>query len=285
MFKGLSLAVLSIALRETIGQATTVSTDSLNAISNQFDSSYLSSQYPDGFGIPLKAQAILNVNYPFGNVQLGKAYNASDVANQPTISISPLESSQASFKAPSAFTLMLADANALGNPDPKGNYRHFLENGVTFGDPTSNGTMSMNPGSGTVVTSYAGPGPLPNEGPHRYAWLLFNQPGDFQAPSNLSSAGVSPGHWYVNGYVSGSKLGDLVAASFFTVENGHANFTPKPLVSPVHNGNKTNNTSNLSGNSTNSSGNAKISGAAVSARVLDGTLMGLVAVGLGLAFV
>uniref|UniRef100_A0A0S1MKD8 Secreted protein n=1 Tax=Phakopsora pachyrhizi TaxID=170000 RepID=A0A0S1MKD8_PHAPC len=54
MFKGLSLAVLSIALRETIGQATTVSTDSLNAISNQFDSSYLSSQYPDGFGIPLK---------------------------------------------------------------------------------------------------------------------------------------------------------------------------------------------------------------------------------------
>uniref|UniRef100_A0A0S1MIG4 PEBP-like protein n=1 Tax=Phakopsora pachyrhizi TaxID=170000 RepID=A0A0S1MIG4_PHAPC len=198
MFKGLSLAVLSIALRETIGQATTVSTDSLNAISNQFDSSYLSSQYPDGFGIPLKAQAILNVNYPFGNVQLGKAYNASDVANQPTISISPLESSQASFKAPSAFTLMLADANALGNPDPKGNYRHFLENGVTFGDPTSNGTMSMNPGSGTVVTSYAGPGPLPNEGPHRYAWLLFNQPGDFQAPTGTSmamSAGLSLVTW------------------------------------------------------------------------------------------
>ncbi|KAI8448402.1 hypothetical protein BY996DRAFT_7596152 [Phakopsora pachyrhizi] len=77
MFKGLSLAIFSIVLRETIGQATTVSTDSLNTLSNQFDSSYLSSQYPDGFGIPLKAQAILNVNYPFGNVQLGKAYNAS----------------------------------------------------------------------------------------------------------------------------------------------------------------------------------------------------------------
>jgi len=54
----------------------------------------------------------------------------------------------------------------------------------------------------------------------RYAWLVFAQPEAFQAPANLSTPGVAPGHWSVSNYVSQSGLGDLVMASFFTVENG-----------------------------------------------------------------
>lgn len=218
------LLLVSLA-HTTLAQATT---DQLSNVQTQYDQLSLSSAYPDGFGIPLKAQALLSVVYPTGEVQLAKAYSASDVSTQPSISITPTSSAQATFKGPATFTLMLADANALGNPDPQGNYRHFLENGATFGDPTANGTMALNVGSGTIVTAYAGPGPLPNEGPHRYGWLLFAQPSSFHAPSNLSAAGVAPGHWYLNSYVSGSGLGDLVAASFFTVENGHASFTAKP---------------------------------------------------------
>ena len=78
----------------------------------------------------------------------------------------------------------------------------------------------MNVGSGTVVTNYAGPGPLLNTSKHRYAWMLFAQSSKFATPANLSAAGTAPGHRYVSKYVASRGLGDLVAASFFTVENG-----------------------------------------------------------------
>ncbi|MBW0521556.1 hypothetical protein O181_061271 [Austropuccinia psidii MF-1] len=228
----ISLAAIVFTLQSSVvSQATS---DLLSNVVAQYNNLSLASPYPDGFGIQLKASAILNVAYPSGVIQLGHPYSASDVASLPKIALQT-GSDSTTFKAPNAFTLMLADANALGNPDKQGNYRHYLENGATFGDPDSNGTMTLNSGSGTVVTSYAGPGPLPNEGPHRYAWMLFVQPSAFQAPSNLSSAGVGPGHWYVNDYVSSTHLGDLVAASFFTVENGHASFTPKPTAVPSSN--------------------------------------------------
>ena len=71
-----------------------------------------------------------------------------------------------------------------------------------------------------LLPADAGPGPIAGTGIHRYAWLLFSQPSNFSAPANLSTPGVSPGHWYVNEYVVNSHLGALVAASFFTVQNG-----------------------------------------------------------------
>lgn len=218
------------------GHATT---DQISSAVNAYDSLYLSAPYPDGFGIPLKSQAILNVTYPStGPITPGKAYSADDVKTLPTITVIPGDT--AAFKATTAFTLMLADANALGNPDKEGNYRHFLENGATFGDAGTDGGMAMNVGSGTVVTSYAGPGPLLNTGEHRYAWLLFAQPAKFAAPANLSAAGTAPGHWFVNAYVAASGLGDLVAANFFTVENGHATFPHNATI--VHSNSSSNST-------------------------------------------
>ena len=118
---------------------------------------------------------------------------------------------------------------------------------------TTNATRALNPSAGTVITSYAGPGPLSASSYrstsiqadralpqlalayakhsshksslksdksvqiHRYAWLVFQQPADFAAPANLSAAGTSPSHWSVERYVEESRLGDLIAASFFTV--------------------------------------------------------------------
>ncbi|KAG0143256.1 hypothetical protein CROQUDRAFT_661506 [Cronartium quercuum f. sp. fusiforme G11] len=248
------LLVSAYLFASTRAQATA---QQLAIVQAEYDASQFSANYPDGFGIPLKAQALLNVIYPSGNVQLAKPYSASDVSTLPTISVTPSASNEANFKAPNVFTLTLADANALGNPDPQGNYRHFLENGASFGDPTSNGTSALNSGSGTLVTPYAGPGPLPNEGPHRYAWLLFAQPSGFHAPSNLSTASVGPGHWYLNSYVSSSGLGDLVAASFFTVENGHASYSLKPTAAL--------NTATITAQPTGGSGSSTGAGAVITA--------------------
>lgn len=206
----------------TKAQATTQQT---TEVQSKYDTLKLSAAYPDGFGISLKPQALLNVMYPSGNINLGQLYNKTDVATKPTISVTPLADAVNNFKAPNAFTLVLTDANALGNPDPEKNFRHYLENGATFGDASQNGTMNLNDGSGTVVTSYVAPGPLLNSGLHRYAWLLFAQPSGFNAPSNLSTANVGPGHWDFNAYVASSGLGDLVASSFFTVQNGTVSFS------------------------------------------------------------
>lgn len=135
------------------------------------------------------------------------------------------------FNESSAYTLMLADASSLGDPDqegellsrcfgtrpcsrsPTGNYRHYLANSMTgSGD-------SFTPSGGQTITYYAGPGPIEGTGPHRYAWMLFEQPSSFSAPSDLSTEGTSPDHWSVSDYVSQTGL-ELVAATFFTVENG-----------------------------------------------------------------
>ena len=145
----------------------------------------------------------------------GQTYTNTSVASQPSISVTPLD--VATFNTSSRYTLTLADASSLGDPDTDGNYRHYLANNLT-GVPSSSGNQSFSPSGGKVITAYASPGPLVGTGPHRYAWLLFEQPADFTAPSNLSTS-TSSSHWYVSDYVKQTGI-QLVAASFFIVENG-----------------------------------------------------------------
>ncbi|GAA5889723.1 hypothetical protein JCM5296_002443 [Sporobolomyces johnsonii] len=186
------------------------------------DAQYNASGFPDsgdaGFGISLNSQAILTVSYASFVVQNGNAYTAEQVATAPTVYVTPSTASRDEFNSSSTYTVMLADASSLGDPDTAGNYRHYLVNGQTGTSTGSNYTFE--PSGGTVITSYAGPGPIAGTGPHRYAWLLFTQPGNFQAPSNLSATGTAPSHWYVSSYVQETGL-ELVAASFFTIENGN----------------------------------------------------------------
>lgn len=69
------------------------------------------------------------------------------------------------FNETDMFTLMLADASAVGQADPEGDYRHYLSNSISGGATMDNLTFAL--GNGTVITSYAGPGPLANSGVHR----------------------------------------------------------------------------------------------------------------------
>jgi len=158
---------------------------------------------------------------------------AAQVAALPTIYVTPASSTASNFSSSDTFTLTLADASSLGSPDPQDNFRHFLANGIHGGSAASsdNSTFVVAPDSGNTVTFYSGPGPAPGQGPHRYAWLLFQQPSTFAAPANLSASGTAPGHWVLSEYVSSSGLGTLVGASFFTVENGVASYSIAPTSS------------------------------------------------------
>ncbi|CAD6571672.1 MAG: hypothetical protein CYPHOPRED_004538 [Cyphobasidiales sp. Tagirdzhanova-0007] len=170
------------------------------------------------FGIPLQAVAELSIVYNGSVLTNGQALSAAQVADKPSISVIPVAG--ANITSSMNFTLMLADASALGNPDAEGDYRHFLANDVHAPDSYNASANSFEPTNGTVITYYSGPGPLVGTGAHRYAWLMFVQPSNFSAPANLSTAGVAPSHWDVQSYVQQSGLGSLIAAAFFTVENG-----------------------------------------------------------------
>lgn len=94
----------------------------------------------------------------------GETYSNTSVAEQPSISVTPADA--ATFNSSSRYTLTLADASSLGDPDTEGNYRHFLANSLTGVAPTS-GNQSFSPTGGQTITYYAAPGPLPGTGPHR----------------------------------------------------------------------------------------------------------------------
>lgn len=54
--------------------------DQIAHVISNYDALKFSSDRPDGFGIPLKALALLNVNYPNGSVEDGQAYNKTGMS-------------------------------------------------------------------------------------------------------------------------------------------------------------------------------------------------------------
>ncbi|GAA5888091.1 hypothetical protein JCM16303_001501 [Sporobolomyces ruberrimus] len=216
-----ALATLALGLRASAQSIpATASAEELALVSAQFANSGFNLSTNAGFGLNLDAKALLTVVYGFGAVENGQEYSVDQVTDAPEIYVTPAQDTAAWFNSTSRYTLTLADASALGDPDAEGNYRHFLANSET-GAAASGDNLTFTPADGTVITSYAAPGPLSGSGTHRYAWLLFAQPEGFSAPQDLSTAGTAPSHWSVNSYVQQTGL-QLVAASFFTVQpNGN----------------------------------------------------------------
>ncbi|GAA6016800.1 hypothetical protein JCM11491_001811 [Sporobolomyces phaffii] len=216
-----ALATLALGLRASAQSIpATASAEQLALVSAQFANSGFNLTTNAGFGLDLDAKALLTVVYGFGAVENGQEYSVDQVSDAPEVYVTPAEDTAAWFNSTSRYTLTLADASALGDPDAEGNYRHFLANSET-GAAATGSNLTFTPSDGTVITSYAAPGPLSGSGTHRYAWLLFAQPENFSAPQGLSTAGTAPSHWSVNSYVQQTGL-ELVAASFFTVQpNGN----------------------------------------------------------------
>ncbi|SCZ87611.1 BZ3500_MvSof-1268-A1-R1_Chr2-2g05077 [Microbotryum saponariae] len=212
MFISIAAFITAFAASHVSAQA---SATALDLVDQGWDNSGFGLDTLAGFGLELNATALLTVNYAGGAgvIENGKDYTAAQVSKLPTINFEPAASAT-TLGAERAYTLILADASSLGDPDKQGNYRHYLSNGATA---AANGTDQFAVSGGTVITSYAGPGPLTGSGTHRYAWMLLVQGSGFKAPANLSTAGTSPGHWNVSSYVSEAGGLQLVAASFFTV--------------------------------------------------------------------
>jgi len=231
MLKSLSLALALFAIVKA--QIPAIATDvELEEVKAEYvNSGFESTTNPQGFGISLDSQLLVSVVYEgAGLISNGQAYTADQVNTRPTVYLTPSASTLASFTTAQHYVLILADASAVGGPDPEGDYRHYLQTGISAApgaSATGNATFALAARSGTVVTAYAGPGPLPDSGIHRYAWLVFEEGTNFTPPADISAAGTPSNHWSVNSYATTSNLGPLVGASFFTVAaTGTPTFTP-----------------------------------------------------------
>jgi hypothetical protein len=155
--------------------------------------------------------ALLAANFAgVGDITPGQPLTKEQSAPTPTISIYPANSSVA---LTGQFTIAMVDADVVGSDPSTGVNHHWLVNGVEI---TGNALTNT---SATAITAYAGPGPAAGSGPHRYVIILYTQPSSFSPPADLSTpTGVSL--FDLNAYVKDSGLGPIVAASYFTVEEG-----------------------------------------------------------------
>jgi len=165
--------------------------------------------------------AVLDVAFSGSAITPGQALAQADVATKPVVTVSAFNASLTGN-----FTIAMVDADVVGTDDSGGVNRHWLENAVTV----SSGTVSNS--SANTITAYAGPGPAPGSGPHRYVVLLYAQPSTFTAPANLSSQVDGVQKFDLSAYVKDSGMGELVAANYFTVEVG-TDSTSLPATSSV----------------------------------------------------
>ncbi|TFK55303.1 PEBP-like protein [Heliocybe sulcata] len=160
----------------------------------------------------------LNVSFPaVGAIGPGQALTQDQVHDQPTVVFTAANSS-VSYSGTT--TVIMADAGPVGTDESQGQTRHWLSYGASI---TGNGPYTLDTSSGTNVTEYAGPGPAPGSGAHRYVIMLFEQTSSFNEPADAGS-GVQT--FNLTGYIQSSGLGPLYAATYFTVENGTATQAP-----------------------------------------------------------
>jgi len=172
---------------------------------------------------------LLSAVFPgVGELQPGQNLSTAQSANEPQLTVIPANSSVS--LTGSNCTIIMADADIVGTDNSKGVTRHWLFNSATLTSNSSGLTVSTAGGVG--ITDYAGPGPASGSGPHRYVIMVYEQPSTFAAPANLSTPGVAVSVFNLQGYITESKLGPLIAAIYFTVEVGTATVTISPT-SPV----------------------------------------------------
>lgn len=164
--------------------------------------------------------AVLNVGFSaVGDITPGTPMTQAQVKPVPSLSLTPASSS---VSLGGKFTLAMVDAGPVGFDESQGQTRHWLINGVTV----TGTNVSVN--TGLAVTPYAGPAPPAGSGPHRYVIMLYTQPDSFSPPANLSQANAGVAVFNFPAYVNASHLGSLVAANYFTVEEGTASASISP---------------------------------------------------------
>jgi phosphatidylethanolamine-binding protein (PEBP) family uncharacterized protein len=94
---------------------------------------------------------------------------------------------------------------------------HWLQSGLKASQDGSGTLQSSEP----PISNYRGPGPPPGAAPHRYVFLLYEQPDDFNAtkyaPAGGKEMGMGPRtRWNLDAWVKEAKLGPVLAVNYFT---------------------------------------------------------------------
>jgi phosphatidylethanolamine-binding protein len=84
----------------------------------------------------------------------------------------------------------------------------------------ADGTTALVAGASPFIVDYAGPGPPPPSAPHRYVFLLYEQPEGFDqakfAPKGGKKVGIRPRMSYdLKAFEKEAKLGPVVAVNYF----------------------------------------------------------------------
>lgn len=97
---------------------------------------------------------------------------------------------------------------------------HWLQSGLQL-DSSGSEVLTTSSSSEPFVSDYAPPGPPPFSPPHRYVFLLYEQPEGFDvkahAPAEGTKMGVWARMWYsLDEWEKRAGLGKVVAANYFT---------------------------------------------------------------------
>ncbi|KAL2134830.1 hypothetical protein VTI74DRAFT_10726 [Chaetomium olivicolor] len=126
-----------------------------------------------------KPMVDINVNFPSGkHISNGTLVRVSEVKEAPIVSITSLGDSTTSALG-QKFTLMLVDPDAPTPDDPKFAYwRHWVVINIAFPFDSSESESKSRCAtmSGKTLTQYLAPGPKDESGPHRYLFLLLQEP-------------------------------------------------------------------------------------------------------------
>jgi phosphatidylethanolamine-binding protein (PEBP) family uncharacterized protein len=162
------------------------------------------------FGLNFNPTAILGVQFT-GQTQSFKA--GDNVARNITLNTPQISLwSPSGDVGPGPFVIVMADPDVPTPSNPTyGPVRHWLA-GNYYPTPTSN---VLTP-SGTAITPYFQPTPGVGSPAHRYTYLLYKQPANFNQ-QRVVTAQTSILNWNVTSFAAQTGLGDPIAGSFMMV--------------------------------------------------------------------
>ncbi|KAJ2915989.1 hypothetical protein MD484_g4454, partial [Candolleomyces efflorescens] len=162
------------------------------------------------FGITFNPTAILGVTFT-GQTQsfkAGQSVARNVTATTPQLSLYGIGADP----GPGPFVIVMADPDVPTPQNPSfGPVRHWLA-GNYYPTRTSN---VLSP-SGTAITPYFQPTPGVGSPAHRYTYLLYKQPSNFNQQTIVTSQ-TSIVNWNVSQFASRAGLGDPIAGTFMMV--------------------------------------------------------------------
>ncbi|KAF8845560.1 PEBP-like protein [Paxillus ammoniavirescens] len=126
---------------------------------------------------PFTPEALLVVKWPTGKqATLGNTLTTIDTADEPSVSFTPMQSFAAASDI--GYTLVMTDPDAPSRENPKmGQWRHWVVTGLQAPALTALDTGDLRARfSKSATTPYQPPAPPRGTGPHRYVFLLYQEP-------------------------------------------------------------------------------------------------------------